>query len=259
MSNIQLAGFDADVIVYRIGFSCESRGVLIDPEDVALARVDELVRSTMEATGASEYIMYLTGKDNFRLEFNPEYKANRDPTAKPYYYNLIKQYLLEEYGAQICDGHEADDALGIMQCTSPKSTVICTNDKDLQMIPGWHFNFTRQELGLQFVEEFEGLKWFYQQFLIGDTVDNIIGVDRWGPVKSRRLVDSCETELEMFERVRELYDDDERLLMNGRCLWIQREPNQLWEFPEGHSINNYNEEEDLDGETSQAITFRPFV
>ncbi|UCR75319.1 exonuclease [Alcaligenes phage vB_Af_QDWS535] len=257
MSQIELAGFDSDVIVYRVGFSCQVQGTVVEPEQVALARVDELVRLTMENTGATEMVHYLTGDNNYRLEYNPEYKANRDPTAKPVYYSLIKEYLLDEYGAHICQGHEADDALGIMQCTSPKTTVICTIDKDLDMIPGWHYNFAKHELGLNFVDEFEGLKWFYQQFLIGDNVDNIIGVRGWGPVKSRKLFDSCETEYEMFERVREIYDNDERLLMNGRCLWIQREPNQIWEFPEP-TINNNNEEDELDGTSPSSITFRPF-
>jgi hypothetical protein len=38
-------------------------------------------------------------------------------------------------------------------------------------------------------------------------------------------------ELAIFDYVRNLYNDDERLLMNGICLYMQREPEQIWKFP----------------------------
>jgi hypothetical protein len=38
-------------------------------------------------------------------------------------------------------------------------------------------------------------------------------------------------EFEMFEHVRNMYNDDEKMLMSGQCLWIQRKENDLWKFP----------------------------
>jgi 5'-3' exonuclease len=67
--------------------------------------------------------------------------------------------------------------------------------------------------------------------LIGDTVDNIKGVYGIGKVKASKLLDHVYDEVDMFDVVRDIYQDDERLLLNGRLLWIRRERNQLWEFP----------------------------
>ena len=39
-------------------------------------------------------------------------------------------------------------------------------------------------------------------------------------------------ELALFNYVRGIYQlGDDALLMNGICLWMQREPDQIWEFP----------------------------
>lgn len=106
------------------------------------------------------------------------------------------------------------------------------------MIPGYHYSWPIMRNGevvregrIYEVSEIEGLKSFYRSLLIGDRVDNIIGVAGIGKVKAAQRIDPLETEEEMFQVVRDLYADDDRLLMNGRCLWILREEGAVWEFP----------------------------
>lgn len=114
--------------------------------------------------------------------------------------------------------------------SSPASqTIICSIDKDLRMIPGKHYNFVTGEFFE--IEELEGLYNFYEQLLIGDRVDNIIGVNGIGAVRAPMYLRNCVDEEEMFTTVRNLYGDDKRLLQNGQVLWIRRQENQVWKFP----------------------------
>jgi 5'-3' exonuclease len=89
------------------------------------------------------------------------------------------------------------------------------------MIPGMHYNFVKKEY--HEVSELDGIKQFYRQMLIGDSVDNIVGVKGIGKVKAARLIDPLEKREDMDNLVAELYENNpERYYMNADCLWIMR-------------------------------------
>lgn len=204
---------DADIVAYRNAAASEGDGL-----DIALIRVDKMMRDILEATKASTYKSFLSGDTNFRNEINPEYKANRKDIVRPQYLNQCKEYLVTEWNSRVTDGYEADDALGFNQT---EDTIICTIDKDLMMIPGKHYNFVKGEFAD--VTEIEGLKAFYRQMLVGDTSDNIRGVSGIGPVKAAKAVNHLQTEVEMFKQVQQYYEEDsDRFWMNADCLWIMR-------------------------------------
>lgn len=212
---------DGDIFAHRVGYARKTQSL----ED-NLIGVDVLIRDILSETGADEYKIFLSGGRNFRHEVNPEYKANRDNMERPPYLQEIREFMVTEWKAIVCDGIEADDALGINQ--TPDS-FICSIDKDLLQIPGLHYNFVKKEW--RTVEEWEGLKFFYEQLLIGDAVDNIFGIYGIGPKKAQKALQWCETEYELFEVVRDIYNDDVRLLMNGQCLKVQQTEGELWQFP----------------------------
>jgi 5'-3' exonuclease len=107
---------------------------------------------------------------------------------------------------------------------------ICSIDKDLDMLRGDHYNFVKDER--YFITEEEGIKNFYKQLLMGDRVDNIVGIKGIGSVKAERLLKECKNENEMYLAILEAYKgDDKRVLENGQLLWIRREPNQMWHPP----------------------------
>ena len=65
--------------------------------------------------------------------------------------------------------------------------------------------------------------------LIGDKVDNIIGVRGIGKVKADRYIDVIEYEPEMIETVLNLYEGDvQRFYMNAQCLWIMQKEGETW-------------------------------
>lgn len=217
------------------------------------ARLRESINLILEAVEATEFKIYLTAENDptaFRKRIYPEYKANRIQ-PKPKHYSAIRAYLQEHYDAEVCTELEADDALGIHQCSKmdalagsfgifrqfpevPKigESTICSIDKDLRQIPGNHYNFVKLESS--YVTVGQGLLHFYTQLLTGDSSDNIKGVWKCGPVKAAQILAGADTEEEMFWRVYHAYGNADEMLMNGRVLHIWKQPNDDW-------INHYNE------------------
>lgn len=238
---------DGDIVVYSNAASAE-----LDPVEVAYMRIDQMMHSILDTTGSDTFRVFLSGSNNFRHEIYSEYKANRKDMVDPRWRSACKEYLVREWNAEVTDGYEADDALGINQdtgnldfrlddrvCDMKYNTIICSIDKDLDMIPGMHYSWPIVRKGVVVregkiyeVSEIEGLRSFYRSLLVGDRTDNIFGVDGIGPVKASKMIDNLETEEEMFEKVAELYQGDmDRLLVNGKCLWIMREENKQWMLP----------------------------
>ena len=209
---------DADIVAYRVACTLEDD----DAEDFVYARAEDLVDQILVNTEATEYRLFLTGKNNFRYTIYPEYKAHR-PKEKPFWLEKCRQYLIATFNAEVIDGQEADDALGIAQT---EDTIICSIDKDLLMIPGRHYNFVKDEF--QEVTNDSGMLHFYMQCLTGDRSDNIKGIEKIGPKKAEKILAGCVTEQELFNAVRDAYSNDEEFLMNGRVLWIRRKENEDW-------------------------------
>jgi hypothetical protein len=213
---------DGDIVVYRGAASAEK-----EEQWVALARADQMMQDILADTGSDSYSVYLTGTDNFRREIAPSYKANR-PDERPAHWQAVREFLVTHHKAEVCNGHEADDQLGIQQDKERGTTVICSIDKDLLQIPGRHYNFVKktfQEVGTD-----EGLKHLYLQSLIGDRSDNIIGVAGIGPVKAAQALDGLLPE-EWYDKCRELYNDDERFHLNMKLLYIWQKPDDIWQPP----------------------------
>lgn len=185
-----------------------------------------MLTKNIKATGCgTDYKIFLTGSNNYRKEICPEYKANRK--EKPILYNQMLDYVLTLPKTYMIHGEEADDRLGIEQTDN---TVICTIDKDLLMVEGKHYNFVKDEH--REVTPDEGLKNFYTQLLTGDKTDNIIGIKGIGPVKASRLLEGCETELDMYNTCYEVYEcAPQDILTNARLLWIRREEDEIWQPP----------------------------
>lgn len=221
---MRTALIDADILVYRIGFASEE-----DAESYAKARMCEFLEDMILFNGFGEYEAYLTGGGNFRKEVakTAEYKGNRK-APKPKHYDVLRDYLVEKWGAKVIEGQEADDEIGIEAYARDVETyTICSIDKDLDMLRGQHYNFVK-DLFYDVTEE-EAIFNFYKQILTGDRVDNIIGLKGIGDVKAKRILEECKDENEMYLAVLKAYDGDEqRVLENGQLLWIRREPNQIW-------------------------------
>jgi 5'-3' exonuclease len=211
---------DADLIAYRCSATAEH-----DPEEyIPLSRVDVLFEQILSETKATDFKAFITGPNNFRREIYPAYKANRKQ-PKPKWLAACERYLIEEWRATVTDGCEADDYLGVELTNSPDA-VVASIDKDLLQVPGNHYNFVRKER--IYVEAARGLRTFYEQLLIGDATDNVKGCPGIGKAKAPRILEGCETESDMFDCVRNCYNDDAAMLLNGQLLWIWRTIGGTW-------------------------------
>lgn len=233
---------DGDIIVYRIGWTTEA-----EPEPIVRYRVDELISRIMETTGGTDLRCFLSDstEHNFRTRIYPEYKAHRTQ-PKPEHYNYLREYLICDYGAKLVVGAEADDGIGI---ASNEGTIIASIDKDLDQIPGTHFNFVRNVI--YDVLPGEAIHNFYKQLLTGDVSDNIRGVSGIGEKKATKLLAKTREPLheDCFSQVLQAYEKWLKkeweqwtefeikqmlniILLNGRLLKIKRsEDEPLWSFP----------------------------
>lgn len=207
---------DGDIVAYRCAAACEYENV-----ELVYYRITEMMDGILNATEATSYRVFLTGKDNFRKTIYPEYKAHRSKLPKPVWLEDAREFIESEYNAVVCNGEEADDQLGINQT---EDTIICSIDKDLLQVPGKHFNFVKNEFTV--VNDFFGLKHFYKQCLMGDRSDNVKGIYGIGDKKADKILLYCTNEQELFDAVREAYSNDEEFLMNARVLWIRRISNE---------------------------------
>lgn len=234
-----IALIDADIVLHRVGYTTEN-----EEQWIAKARTEEMLDGILLATSATDFELHLSDdrEKNFRVAISPDYKANRT-APRPKHYDYIKELLIKEWDARIALGMEADDSMGISQDKSGGETVICSIDKDLLQIPGQHYNFVKDEW--ESVTEWEGLKWFYKQILIGDVSDNVKGCTGIGPVKAAKALDPVnekEGEDGLFDRILALYIKAEKqktikeiisqIELAGSLLKIkQKEEEEKWHFP----------------------------
>lgn len=270
---------DGDILCYELGavgqYIDEETGELVYRswewmEETIVNKIEDICRA-VEAT--EKPIIYLTGdpylwklkarvrpslpiyKPNFRIEkakLRP-YKDGRK-AEKPFYYNSIRAYLVGVYDAYVSIGMEADDEMAIEQTLAMeqgRATIICTRDKDLRQVPGWHYGWEcgrQPEFGPVYYDDIGvikldrtrstpklvggGFMFFCSQLFTGDPVDTIPGLPKYGPVKVENLLSSCKSTKEMLDVVqreyKNVYSEDwkSQLREQSDLLWMIRRKNE---------------------------------
>jgi 5'-3' exonuclease len=163
------------------------------------------------------------GADSKGLSLD-EAKANVD--------GMMEHILHETLDFPGPEGEEADDLISKAAAQEGPTSCVASIDKDMHQLHCWHYNFVKRQW--KFVEEFDGLRFFYGQILTGDNADNIMGIDGIGPLRASQILEGCSTEKDLYERCVKAYDGDaDRVVENGRLLWLRRKPDELWEPPDG--------------------------
>lgn len=216
--------FMIDTTLYEI----RPRLEFFDLED-AKAAFDMQLKAIKNKVKAKKYKIYLTGKGNYREDVATilKYKGAREGTEKPYWFYNVRDLAVNDYGAIVVHGNEADDACsvvtyrGYLENPEDPTTVCASVDKDLKNTPGYHFNLDKDDKP-QLVTLEEANRNFYQQLLKGDkSVDNIPGcqglskaisskyglrkIATIGDKGAEALLADCTTEKELFERCHEVY------------------------------------------------------
>ena len=230
---------DGDIVCYRTAFSREPSS-LTEYCELADKYITNIVRNA--SPDIKDYKVFLTGKGNYRKDIavTQEYKGTR-AKEKPEYLEAVRQHLISKHLAQVSAGEEADDLIAIEATTRGLKSVICSIDKDFNQVPGWHYNFVKND---RFhVSKAEGMRFFYSQIIIGDRSDNILGVHGIGEKKAAIALKGCKTEYELYSKCVELLGSAERVQENGLLLWLRRYEGQMWTPPLTKGAANEAEEE----------------
>jgi hypothetical protein len=222
---------DSDLIAYRIAFACKNESVTTACRTVDKYVTDVLLSVDHDDRFYDDWQLYLTGSNNYRLDIakTAVYKGNR-VAPKPPHHKELRQHLVSAWGATIFEGIEADDAIATDATKIGDSCIMASVDKDFDQIEGWHYNFVKKKH--YYVDKLSGLRFFYRQIVMGDSADNIIGIDGIGPKRSEEMFKDVEDEKEFYRICVEAYEGNEdRVIENARLLWLRRYENQLWEPP----------------------------
>lgn len=223
-----LALIDSDSLLYRVGFSAEE-----EPEGIARARLDETLTVLVEEelNECTDHKFYISGSENFRNEIakTHPYKGNRENIKRPTHLKALREHIVNKWNASVSCNKEADDDVCIAAYANPKS-IIAHIDKDLDQIPGSHYNYVKKQF--YNIGKFEGLKKFYLQILTGDKIDNIIGLRGIGPVKAEKILKDCHTELQLYNSVISAYNNNiEKVHENAQLLHLLRSEDDVWTPP----------------------------
>ena len=223
---------DADIVAYKASYAAQNKEI-DDAIDIVDYLMDVILEDNLFDPGDPfSFEVYLTGQGNFRYDIavTAPYKGQRKG-EKPLFLYDVREHLVEHWMAQVVHGEEADDRIAIRVTDEGPHSIIASVDKDFLQIPCTHYNINKQTW--QKVEPHEAMMNFYTQMLTGDKVDNIIGLYGIGPKKAEKMLAGLETEADMYQVVLDAYDGDvERVIENGRLLWLRREEDQLWSPPE---------------------------
>lgn len=187
---------------------------------------------------------------NFRekVAVKKKYKGTRAP-EKPFHYDNLIAYMRGNYNVKVAEGLEADDLICIEQYgrLEKLDSIICSRDKDLRICPGMHFGWEcgkQRQFGPERVDEIGyvnlvgaktklikgvGLKFFYAQMITGDSVDNIPGLPRGGPVLAHKILEGKDTREDMERAVAAAYEVrigegwKDYFLEQANLLWMCRE------------------------------------
>ena len=153
----------------------------------------------------------------FRDDLYPDYKANRSPMPGdlraqiPAIHEVVR---LLGWKVLAVPGVEADDVLGTLACMATEQnidTVISSGDKDLSQLVNEHvmvidtMNDRRRDVaGVQAEFGVPPSLMVDYQTLVGDTVDNVPGVNKVGPKTAVKLLLEYGSVDAMIERAAEI-------------------------------------------------------
>ena len=217
---------DADSIIYRIALKT----------DISLKKAmeyyDRAIEEIQWETCSGKVFVALKGEGNFRYDIEPDYKGQRKVSTIDEAV-VERRKDLNEYAYSLghfkSDNCEADDVVSIwaqQALDAGVHFVIAHIDKDIDMVEGWHYNFTKETL--YYICKDQGYHKMCLQMLTGDSTDNIQGLVGIGPKKAEKLLANV-PQPDMLDKVREAWEEahpedwQDRLEVCWNLLYMRRD------------------------------------
>lgn len=247
---------------------------LKEEPEVAFSMIKKKVDEILQAVECDDWFLCIQGDTNFRKDRTSvfvDYKGQR--IEKPILFKDCVDYVKRKYKRNliISDGEETDDVVNKLAwksyriaCKTGKKSdapyIIGYIDKDIIANGrGIFVNYNKLDEGVHWVGEHKQTMNFWIQTLMGDTVDNIGGIRKLTPetvekykirknksgmdgmtgcgsVAAAKILEGCETEKEMAERVIECYKQSwgnewyDCLDENAFHLYLRREDDEMFEL-----------------------------
>ncbi len=221
---------DADSLIYRIALKTDI--------DLSTAKeyYDKAIEDIEWNTCSTVTKVALKGVGNFRYDIAEDYKGQRkvkEQEEDPNPELTERRKELNEYAYSLghfaSDNCEADDVVSIWAqeaLDAKEHFVIAHIDKDIDMVEGWHYNFTKETL--YYICKDQGYYKMCIQMLTGDSTDNIQGLKGIGPKKAEKLLADVR-QPDMLAKVREAWQEHhpedwhDRLEVCWNLLYMRRD------------------------------------
>lgn len=250
----RVAHIDADFTAYQV--ACETRDELdgLKPRrtfEEMQQQVVSIVEYQTRLVGAESYVLYITPPASTKggradTAVTKEYQGNRKNRVKPEHLDNIRAFMGEALPSKVALDREADDLLcqamyEAIEEGCPELHVLCSRDKDLNMVPGYYWDYQDEQVMALDGDTFgyieldrskkspkvtgRGTKFFWVQCLMGDGADNIAGLPSYhldgknhkcGAVTTYKLLEDAESDLECYNIVRDLYKESKHEWTNYR-------------------------------------------
>lgn len=229
---------DADFLAYMVSYEKEGTQILL--EDMQ-HNCRTAIESMRRMAGAESVYLHLTPSSSNKggrseLAILKEYQGSRKDKPKPAKLHIMRDWMGKAFPATLHQFCEADDGMSSSQYAafanrSSNLSIICSKDKDLNMVPGLHLDWDSGEIsdsitpfGEIYLDESTstkkikgyGQKFFWAQMLMGDQADTISGLPlvchsslskpkKVGPVLTYSLLCGIGNNREAFSYVKDLY------------------------------------------------------
>jgi hypothetical protein len=212
---------DGDLVIFRAACWAEKHSPT--HQEMAERLRFDIDYWTPKGTTTRLVAMSCSRADNYRKDFWPTYKANRDGKPVPSNLAKMKEMVANREEIMFRDRMEADDLIGIGM--SSGKCVGVSLDKDMTSVPGWFWNPDKQAFPTLITEE-EADNFFYKQWIMGDSTDNIPGIPKMGPKKAEAFLADLDN-TEKAAAIIQLYADRgldlDYCLAQARCVRIVRD------------------------------------
>lgn len=183
--------------------------VIPKPLQLGHDKIDNTISSILYNASLDSHRLFLSGSNNFRKDIVTlaPYKGTRPP--KPVHLDKMREYMFYK-GAEAVDHLEADDLVSHYQTSLEEDTMIISDDKDLETVPGILYKPSKKKLTT--ITPDDALYNFYYQMLIGDATDNIPSPKGLGKVTAKRILDKLveqegsPTALAYYDTVKDAYE-----------------------------------------------------
>ena len=171
-----------------------------------------IVNKLEDMYSVDKVITFSGSKGNFRKLITSDYKANRKAVDLPPLLNEMHDYVKDQYESVWGHGIETDDIVArywfeLSNEIGRDNVMIISLDKDYKQYPALIYNYHFKHQKILDISEEEAMYNFYEQFIIGDSADNVQYFKGKGKKFAEKYLADCDTKYQYTKKMYQLFKD----------------------------------------------------